>query len=394
MEDNVKSKGKSGFIIAVIAIFVFVGLASYNYWKFKTQKEQEAKREEVVPVETISVQRRQLDTVLELTGNVQSLMEVYVHPKVPGEIIERILVERGDYVRKGSLIAILEKTTVKARIKEAEAGLRSARAKLNEVEANLDFIKKDRLRLQRLAELHVVSQQEFDQIDAKYRAILAAKKLAIAQIERIRASLNLLDILLRDHDVYSPISGYVSARYVDAGTMSDSKKPIVRISMEKTVKIVATVTEEDYPLIRKGMEAEVRVDAFPQRVFKGTVSVINPTLDPATRTGQIEIHVENRDLTLRSGMFARMHLALGEREALVVHKDALNRLPGTGNYYVYVVKGGKAIMKNIKIGASQENHVEIKEGLKEGEQVVVKGQNRLRDGTLVRVMGQGTREGR
>jgi len=394
MEDNVKSKGKSGFIIAVIAIFVFVGLASYNYWKFKTQKEQEAKREEVVPVETISVQRRQLDTVLELTGNVQSLMEVYVHPKVPGEIIERILVERGDYVRKGSLIAILEKTTVEARIKEAEAGLRSARAKLNEVEANLDFIKKDRLRLQRLAELHVVSQQEFDQIDAKYRAILAAKKLAIAQIERIRASLNLLDILLRDHDVYSPISGYVSARYVDAGTMSDSKKPIVRISMEKTVKIVATVTEEDYPLIRKGMEAEVRVDAFPQRVFKGTVSVINPTLDPATRTGQIEIHVENRDLTLRSGMFARMHLALGEREALVVYKDALNRLPGTGNYYVYVVKGGKAIMKNIKIGASQENHVEIKEGLKEGEQVVVKGQNRLRDGTLVRVMGQGTREGR
>jgi RND family efflux transporter MFP subunit len=140
------------------------------------------------------------------------------------------------------------------------------------------------------------------------------------------------------------------------------------------------------------MGAEFRVDAFPGKVFKGIVSVINPTLDPATRTGRIEIHIPNKDLTLHSGMFAHVRLALGEREALVISKDALNRLPGTGSYYVYVVEGGKALMKNIKIGVSQEDHVEVLEGLKVGEQVVVKGQNRLKDGTSVMVKRQVARE--
>ena len=393
MNEDAKSKGKAGFIIAVIAISVFTGLAFHNYWKFKTQKKEEVKRDEIIPVETAPVEARHLDWSLELTGDIRPLMEVYVHPKVAGEIIEKISVEKGDFVKKGSLIAVLEKDTIRARIREAEAGLRSARAKLNEVKANLNVIKKDRDRLKKLVKKHAVSQQEMDQIDARYEATLAGEKLATAQIEKTKASLNLLNILLKDHDVYSPISGYVSGRYVDPRNMSDLKKPIVRISMEETVKIVTTVTERDYPRIKKGMEAKVHVDAFPGRVFKGSVSLVNPTLDPATRTGQIEIHVANQDHTLRSGMFAHMRLFIGERDALVVPKDALNRLPGTGNYYVYVVEDGKAIMKNIKIGTAEEKDVEIKEGLKEGEQVVVKGQNRLRDGMHVRVKGQ-RREGR
>ncbi|MBW2000584.1 MAG: efflux RND transporter periplasmic adaptor subunit, partial [Deltaproteobacteria bacterium] len=128
---------------------------------------------------------------------------------------------------------------------------------------------------------------------------------------------------------------------------------------------------------------------FPGKVFKGEISVINPTLDPATRTGQIEIHIPNKDLTLRSGMFAHIRLALGEKQALVIPKDGLNRLPGTGSYFAYVVEDGKAVMKNIKIGMIQGTYVEVTEGLKEGEQVVVKGQNRLKDGTRVRVQGEG-----
>jgi len=389
MNKDGKSKGKTGIIIVVIAIVVFAGITFNNYWKSRAQKIEEVKRHEIVPVQTAPSKLGYLEWSLELIGDIQPLMEVEVNPKVAGKIIEEIYVERGDFVKKGSLLAVLEKDTIRAQIKEAEAGIASARAKLKEVEANLNVLKKDRQRLKNLMKQHAVSQQKFDQIDAQYRAMLATKKLALAQIQSARASLNVLKILLKDHDIYAPISGCVSARYLDAGNMSDIRKPIFRISMEETVKIVTTVTEEDYPLIKKGMEAEIQVDAFPGKVFKGEISVINPTLDPATRTGQIEIHIPNKDLTLRSGMFAHIRLALGEKQALVIPKDGLNRLPGTGNYFAYVVEDGKSVMKNINIGMIQGTYVEVTEGLKEGEQVVVKGQNRLKDGTRVRVQGEG-----
>ncbi|MDY6972065.1 MAG: efflux RND transporter periplasmic adaptor subunit, partial [Thermodesulfobacteriota bacterium] len=350
-------------------------------------------REQVVPVEVVISTKRHLDWTLEQTGDIRSLQEVDVYPKVPGKIIEKIVVEKGDLVSKGELIAVLEDRTVRAQLKEAEAALRSSEANLDQVEANLVVIQKDRARLQELVQEHAISQQRMDQIDAQYKATLAGKKLAIAQIERASATLQRLKILYEDHRISAPIGGYVSTRYVDQGAMSNLKKPIIRISSKKVVKIVTTVTEQDYPIIRKGMEAEVRVDSFPDRVFKGIVTVINPTLDSSTRTGELEIHVSNGDQTLRSGMFAHIRLLLGKREAAVVSKDALNKLPGTGNYYVYVVENNEAVMKNVRIGLIQGTYAEIKAGLDVGEKVVIKGQNRLKDGMMVKVNAKVQRTG-
>jgi len=174
--------------------------------------------------------------------------------------------------------------------------------------------------------------------------------------------------------------------------MSDTKKPIIRISSEERLKIVTSVTEKDFPHVKKGMKMEIMVDAFPGRVFNGTVSIINPTLDPATRTGEIEIHIPNKDLRLHSGMFAHIRLYLGERKGMVILSDALINVPGTGNYYVYVVENACAVQKNIKTGISQGEYTEVVSGLKAGEQVVVKGQNRLRDGVAVVVEGQVPRD--
>ena len=387
MKDNAASKGKIVLAIALIAIFAFGGITIYNYWKFKTQKKEEAKKVEIVPVETALVEIKKLDWLLEQTGDIRPLLEVKIHPKVSGEVLEKILVEKGDFVQKGDLIATMEDDTIKARIRESDAALRSAKAKLNEVQANLNVIRKDRVRLEKLVKQHAVSQQKMDEIDARYEATAAGKKLAIAQIERAEASLNLLRILHKDHQIFSPIGGYVSARYIDPGSMSDTRNPIVQVSREDIVKIITTVTEKDYPHIKKGMEVELRVDSFPDRVFKGTVSIISPTLDPATRTGEIEIQVQNRNLILCSGMFVNILLYLGQKNALTIYKDALMRLPGTGSYYVYIVNNSKAMVKNIKIGLIRGNYAEIKEGLKEGQQVVIKGQNRLKDGMRVKVEG-------
>jgi len=392
MKKNTASKGKTGLVIALIIMFVFGTVTVYSYWKFKTRQKTQVADKNPIPVETVAATIRRLHVTLEQTGDIRPRLEVNVHPKISGKIIESILVEKGDFVEKGALIATLDDEMIRAQIREGEAALSSANAKLIEVEAQLTLLGKDRRRIAKLVKTRAMSQQKLDRINSQYEAALAGKKVALALIERAQASVNLLKILHKDHQVVSPIAGYISARYVDAGSMSDAKKPIVRVSDEKIVKIITSVSEQDYPSIKKGLKAEIRVDAFPHKVFHGTVAVINPTLDPTTRTGEFEIFVPNEDLTLRSGMFANIRLQLGNRTAVTIDKDALLRLPGTGSYYVYTVQNSRAVLKNIQIGLIQANLAEIKAGLAAGEQVIVKGQNRVKDGLPVTVKG-GAKQG-
>ncbi len=369
MENKIGKKGKKGIIIAVVFILIFIGFIGFNYVRFISQKEAEVEKIEKVSVQVAESKIINMQHILEQTGNIRPMVEVSVYPKVPGKIIERLPVERGDFVKKGALIAALENKMIKAQIEEAEAALELART-------NLDVIERDYIRLENLYKQKALARQRLDHIKAE-------RKSAKARIKRAKAVLEQLGILYKNHRIYAPIGGYVSARYVDRGNMSSVAQPIIRISSETEVKIVTTVTEKDFPHVRKGMECEITVDAFPGRVFKGIISVINPTLDPATRTGEIEIFVLNKDKLLRSGMFAHVRLYLGRKSTLVVNRDALNKLPGTGNYYVYVVQKDKAVLKNVEIGLARENYVEIIEGLTEGEKVVVKGQNRLKDGISV-----------
>jgi HlyD family secretion protein len=378
MENKIGRNGKKGIVIAIIVILIFAGFIGFNYVRFISQKKAGVEKTEKIPVQVTESKIMNMQDILEQTGDIRPMLEVNVYPKVPGKIIERLPVEKGDLVKRGSLIATLENKTIKAQIEEAEAALELAKT-------NLEVIEKDYIRLENLYKEKALARQKLDHIKAE-------RKSAKARIKRANAVLDQLEILYKNHRIYAPVSGYVSARYVDRGNMSSVAQPIIRISSEKRVKVITTVTEKDFPHVRKGMECEIAVDAFPDKVFRGNVAIINPTLDPATRTGEIEIHISNNRKLLRSGMFAHVKLYLGEKSALVVERDVLNKLPGTGNYYVYVVRKDKVVLKNVKIGLAQGNYVEITKGFTEGEQVVIKGQNRLRDGVLVTVE-QGSREG-
>lgn len=124
---------------------------------------------------------------------------------------------------------------------------------------------------------------------------------------------------------------------------------------------------------------QVRVDAYPRRVFSGRVSVVSPVLNPATRSGEVEVLIDNPDLALTPGMFARVRLELGRRKALLAPRAALHRLVGTGAYYVFVAQGGRAVHRNVQVAGVFGRQREITGGLKPGEQVVVRGAGRLSD---------------
>jgi HlyD family secretion protein len=182
--------------------------------------------------------------------------------------------------------------------------------------------------------------------------------------------------------VESPLTGVIGKVFVDIGSQVSTQTPVALVVDMDKVEIDLEIPEKYIPLISLGQEARVRVDAYPDEEFKGTVTRISPVVDVATRTASTAILIDNPAHKLNSGMFAKVSLIIREhKNAPVILKEAL--IGKEPDLYVYVVEGDKAALKAIKVGIRQGPYYEVTEGLKEGDLVVIMGQQRLRDGAVV-----------
>ena len=163
---------------------------------------------------------------------------------------------------------------------------------------------------------------------------------------------------------------------------STTSRGIVSLHDVETVRTLIEVVEKHVPLIQIGQKAEIRAEAYPDRVFEGTVTRIVQALNRATRTMTVEVDLPNRDRLLKGGMFARVEVLVGKhRNALQIPIDAVSRLEDA--QYVYIVRDGKAERVPVEIGVRDENRVEVTKGLTGAEQVIVSGKDLVHDGTPV-----------
>lgn len=380
--------GKKGLIITIFIIVFLLLIVIVNLIRTSQKSVQKNIPQSNVPVSVMPSRIIGMDRKLDLTGNIRPQLEVDVSFKIPGQIIRDIFVEIGDFVEKGDKIAILETDSIDAKMDQAKAAVELAKANMKQAVTNLGVLKKDEARLKNLYKEKAVSRQTLEHMEAQVKTAMETKKLTLAQIRQAEATLKELTIAYNDHTLVAPITGYISKRHVDKGSMSSPGKPVVTISKEDQLKIVTSLTEKEFVYIKKGMPVKISVDAYPEKVFEGSVTIICPTIDPATRTGELEIHIDNQEKLLRSGMYARINLLLGRKEAAVIYRDALLNIPGTGDYFVFVVEDGKAVQKNIKTGIHQGLFIEVISGILPGEQIIISGQNRLRDGMTVTVKNE------
>jgi len=146
--------------------------------------------------------------------------------------------------------------------------------------------------------------------------------------------------------------------------------------------------ERDIPLMKIGMKAKIRAEAYPDKVFEGEVARLNTALELATRTLQAEIYIPNRGRLLKPGMFAKLEVVLSEKpQTLIIPRHAVVEERGTKS--VFIVKGGQAFRKSLVTGYEQDQLIEVLEGVSEGDQVVVRGQEMLKDRSTVRVIEGG-----
>ncbi len=314
------------------------------------QKKQMAVVEEKpqVRLETVNVQP--VAQTQEFTATVDADVVNNISPSVVLRI-DKILVEVGDRVQAGQLLAEMD------------------RSNLIQSKTQLDNI-----------------QLEYDRQLALYEVGGTSKQLLDAQQVQLDVARTAYDNLKENTQLISPIDGIVTARNYDNGDMYSAGKPLLTVQKIVPVKLMIHVSEGFYTQVKEGMPVKIHLDVYKDETFTGKVSLIYPTIDAATRTFPVEITLDNKDMRVRPGMFARVTIDFGTERRVVLPDLAVVKQTGSGDRYVYVYNDGKVDFVKVELGRRTDTRYEILSGVPDGARVVVAGQSRLYNGAEVTVV--------
>lgn len=314
---------------------------------------------QALPVKVMELSRTKIARTLDFAATVQPMEEVSVSPATPGRI-DKIDVEVGDRVRKGDNLFVMDRT------------------QLMQARIQLAGLAKDLARLDTLLQTGSTRQQQYDQLKLQY-------DLTKSNVE----------FMEENTAMTAPFGGVVTGRYYEAGEMytgapsaaSGGKAGVLTIMQINPVKAMLSVSEQYYPMVRRGMPVKVTSDIFRGEVFAGRVYLVHPVVNAMTRSFQVEIEVPNQKETLRPGMFVRASMDLGEVETFVVPASTILIQEGTNIRYVFVEKNG--VVKRVEVvpGKRFDDMVEIvSEELAEGDMLVTQGQSKLVTGDKVEIV--------
>jgi HlyD family secretion protein len=340
----------------------------------------------IVSVDLTSVETGQVAERLVLTGALRAKETVNVTPQSTGRL-EKTYFQVGDRVRQGDLVAELEDSELQQRVRRAEAAIAVSAANVTQRKAELDNIKANLGRAEQLFKEQLLSPQEYEQQRTGLATMDAQVALAEAQQQQAEAELAELKIQLAQTKVYAPLSGDVSVRYVDEGSLVSPSTPLIQIVNLTTLVTIGNVPERSVGRLRIGTPAEVRVDAIPDKVFRGVVARIAPVLDAATRSASIQIDILNPERVLRAEMFVRIDLDLGTmRDANLISRDALI-YRGTEAGVFLLDEQQRPVFQAIQTGVTTEDdRVEVL-NLAPGTSIIGRGATMLREGDEIRVSG-------
>lgn len=374
-------------MVAAAAILVLAGLVVFRLSSIGAKGD--ARQGRVITVGTTLPIRGDLDVRLSYTADIQPNQQVNLFSRVDG-YIAKIHVDKGDFVKPNQLLVEIDHTDYVHAVNRAKANLAAAQAEVMRQDANIRNATLTLDRMRALIKDQFVSQQDLDTAQVNY-------DIAVAQLESLRAQVKQMEVALQQAEtnlaysyIRAPFGGYIAERNLDPGasvtgataSTSTMSRGILTLHEVQVVRTLIEVVEKDIPLVAIGQVAEVRAEAYPDRVFIGKVTRVVQALNRATRTMTVEVDLPNTDHALKGGMFARVEVVVGTHpDAIQIPIDALTRLEDL--QYVYVVRDGKAYQVPVEIGSRTENRIEITKGLTGTEPVIVSGKDLVSDGTPV-----------
>lgn len=359
-------KKRTKIILSLLALLLIAGIIAMVSKKGKN---------EVITFETCQVEPGEISTTITATGTIEPVKTVDVGTQVSG-IVKRMYVDFNSVVKRGQVIAELDRTNLMSDLSTAQARLRS-------VQIELDYQKKNYARYNELKQKDLISLSEYDVALENYRK--AQENVRIAQQDVARAKTN-----LGYATVYSPIDGVVISKSVEEGqtvASSFSTPSIVKIAKDLTdMQCIAKVDEADIGEVREGQRVTFTVDAYPDDVFSGSVKQVrqNPVTTNNVVTYEVVISAPNSDLKLKPGLTASITIFTLERSGVMsVPSAALRFTPEasvfgkkyvindtTAEHKLWTLKDNVLTAHKVEIGVTDGMRTEIISGLEEGTTVV------------------------
>lgn len=328
----------------------------------------------VVDVAVVRASVGPVESALEISGTLAAKTRVGIKPKVPGRL-ERVLVDVGDRVSEGQVVATIDRAEVDAQVDAGVAAIGVAKASVDAAEAGLANALTEHDRAKMLFEGGAIPRQRLESADTAHRAAAAQRDLAKANMAQAEASLRRTREVQRDATLRSPVSGFIVERNYDAGAIPGDL-PIVVVADVRQLKLEAGVSELEAGRLKNGLSAIIAVQAKPGEEFKGQLAAIVPEVDERNRHFRVEVRVDNRDNSLLAGMYATARLVVASAaNAIVVPREAV--MSRDGKRVVLKVDGEKVAATPVTEGLNDGRQVQIVSGLSAGDQVVADARRQL-----------------
>lgn len=356
-------------IIVAVAVIYFVGIRPRQHATSELAERTAALGR---PSVNVVVAKHSPDAnVVLLPASLRALQEAPIYARTNG-YLAKLLVDLGDPVKTGQPLAVIEGP-------EVDQELNQSRAALEQTRANVELARSSATRWKDLGAQNAVSQQEVDEKNGALAAREADVHAAEANVARLTQ--------LKDYQtITAPFDGVISARNVDVGaliTAGGGGRELFRLAQIGTLRVYANVPQTYFNSVKTGLDVDVLVNEFPNRVFPAKVARVAGALDAATRTLQVEVQVPNEKGELLAGMFGqvRFKLQAGEPPLIIPSNAVILRSDGT---FVATVDSAKKLhLIKVKLGRDFGLQVEITSGLDEGVQVVANPSDALSDGQEV-----------
>lgn len=360
MTSTAPSRGRSRFVAslscgALLAAMLLLGACKRD-GAGKPGDVDAAKGPEAVPVEVARVSRRAIAASYTGTAPLEARAESQVVAKTSGVALQ-VLVEEGQQVKAGQTVVRLDAS--RATLQAAQSS-----AQMRKLESNY-------ARSRKLAEQQLISANDIDQI--KF------------DLENARAANRLANLELSYANVKAPISGVVAQVSIKPGNFVQINSPVVRVVDISRLEATLNVPERELETLKPGLPVVLRVDALPGKTYDGTVDRVAPVVDSGSGTFRVICAFDGSGV-LQPGMFGRIQIDYDQKaDALVLPRAAL--LDDEAQPAVYTIADGKAVRTPVKLGYADGEWVELRSGLKLGQQVVTAGKVALREGSPVQVIG-------
>lgn len=324
----------------------------------KKENNSQKNSDSAIPVEVSVVKKSSIQRDIELVGTLAAWKEANLGAQTTGRI-QKIYVEEGSRVKEGDLLFEMDDTQ-----------LAQAKIQYQVAKDNYD-------RLKPLYETGSISQSQFDQVKAAYETSEKSYQLTLTNTQ-FRA----------------PFSGVITAKKLNAGEVfllapgGVGAPTIVSLMQINPLKLLLNVSEVNFREVKLNQTVEIFSELYPNEIFKGTITRINPTINVTSRTFEVEVKIPNPNEKLRPGMYVHAKMILGTTDGIIIQRSASLKQLGSSAYYGFVVKDNTAKRVDLTLGKEFDSKVEIASGLSEGDLLVTKGQGLLKDGSKVEIKTQ------